>query len=120
MALNIKVPNSAYSTQNVSLGSESFAVDFIYNTSDLSWYMTVNNTTTGEKATGIKVMPNQRLTDKDDYSTVVADGAIWCLRSLSDFSPVGRDNLGKDKTYQITWFSNAEMIGGGLDGTVQL
>lgn len=120
MARRISVLDSAFFNIDIVLASQSYNLLFKFNTSDKSWYITIRNPNLEVLVSGIKVMPNQNLTGAFKYLDILPDGDLWCVRRTSSKEPVGRDNFGVDKTYELLWISSQEATEGLLDGIIQL
>lgn len=120
MALIIKVPESAWHTQDIVLNGVTFNMVLKFNTRDASWYVDLLDANQQVILYGLKVMPNQSLTGRFSYLTTIPDGNLWCLRRKRDFSPIGRDNLGVDNTYELIWLSSEEERELGYNGRIQL
>lgn len=120
MATNIKIPNSAWHSQDVTVSGVLLDLTFKYNTSDESWYVDIANPSGASILDGLKVMPNQSLTQRYSYTNGLPDGNLWCIRRKNDLSAVSRDNLGIGKTYELWWVSSEEEKELNIDGTIQL
>lgn len=120
MAVLIKVPDSPWSSQRITLKGESFLFVLKFNTRNESWYLDIQTTLEEAIVSGIKIMPNQNLTYRQKYKTSLPDGNLWCIRGKNDFSDIGRDNLGIDETYELMWLSTEEEEEFGIDGRIQL
>lgn len=120
MATNIKVPNSAWHTQEISVEGSLLNITFKYNTADAGWYISLSTINDNLILGDTKVMPNQSLTGRYKYLEGLPSGNLWCVRRKNDFSPISRDNLGIGKTYELWWLSAAEEEEVGVDGTIQL
>lgn len=120
MASEIKIPNSAWHEQSISVSGDLIQIVFKFNTRDDSWYIDLLEDTGEGILYGIKVMPNQSLTGRYSYLDSLPSGNLWCLRVKNDFSPINRNNLGIGEAYSLFWLSEEEEKEWGLDGKVQL
>jgi hypothetical protein len=120
MAVLIKVPDSPWSSQRIPLKGETFLFVFKFNTRDESWNLDIQTTLENPIISGIKIMPNQNLTFRQKYKTQLPSGNLWCIRSKNNFSPIGRENLGIDKTYELMWLTPEEEEEFGINGRIQL
>lgn len=120
MALKIRVPDSAYHTQSINLGGNTYNITFKYNTSDSAWYIKLSQLDGTPITSDIKVMPNQNLTGRFPVYTPLPNGNLWCRRAKNDFRPIDRNNFGIGKTYELVYLTIEEEIEAGIDGTVQL
>lgn len=120
MPTNIKIPNSAWHTQDITVGGELIRLTLKYNTSDEMWYLDLANASGNTLLNGVKVMPNQSLTKRYKATVSLPDGNLWCVRRKNDFSPPSRDNLGIGKTYELWWISSNEEEEIGIDDIIQL
>lgn len=120
MASKIKVPNSAFSEQQVNIGLDQITLILKFNSRNNAWYLDIKDSSAdAEILSGIKVMPMQNLTGRyilDNFPS----GNIWCMRQNSVSDPIGRDNLGTDKDYGLWYFSNEEEEELGINGNIQL
>jgi hypothetical protein len=108
MALRIPIPDSAWSEQDVSLGGINYTFTFSYNSRDSRWRfdLTINEVVV---ISGIKVVENQFFLER--YALSGFDhGDIACIRSEEDGKDVGRDNFGIDKSYELVYFTNEELV----------
>lgn len=116
----IRVPDTAYESQEVVLGSKTYTLLFKYNSQDKAWYISILDTSRNPLISGIKVMPNQNLTKPYEYLNVLKGGHIWCRRSKLTGEPLGRDNFGVGLSYELLWISSEEAIQRGLEDVIQL
>lgn len=117
--LYINNADSSYSEQRVTLGTSSYNIVFKYNSRNESWYLNLS-TSDGQESIleGIKIMPNQSLTSR--YLLPDFEGTLFCIRDKNDPTPLGRNNLGRDKTYRLVWLTEEEAKGFGVNDVVQL
>lgn len=121
MALQIIVPDSAWSSQQVTLGGETYNFTFKFNNRDSAWRLDISDLDQNEILSGIKIMSNQSLYEryKNTYPELPS-GALVCFKSRqSDEAVLGRNNLGVDKTYNLLWFSDEEVVELGINGIIQ-
>lgn len=108
MPLKINVPDSGWSEQNISLNGVTYRFEFHFNGRDERWRMDIYLEDT-PVIKGIKIMENQSLLGR--YNLEDFDhGDIFCFRMEEDGNPVGRDNLGISKPYQLVYYSNDEIL----------
>lgn len=120
MSSRIKILPSPNFTQEIVLAGLTYNILFTFNDSDKAWYLSISDSRLTSLVSGIKVMPNQNLTKVYSYLNIFPDGDIWCLRLKNDFSPIGYENLGIDKSYEIVWIPSNEVIERGLENVIQL
>lgn len=120
MAQIIRTLDSPYYDQTVTLSNNTYNLLFKFNTSDLAWYLTIRDEQLNIIVSGIKIMPNQNLTKRFDYLQKIVGGNIWCFRRKKDFTPIGRDNLGYQNTYELWWLTSQEEEDFNYDGVIQL
>lgn len=121
MAIEIVVPDSAWSEQQITLGGETYNIVFKFNNRDSAWRFDLFDLDQNEIISGIKIMPNQSLYEryKNTYPELPS-GAIICFKSkTSDINPLGRNNLGVSKTYNLIWLSDEEVTEYNLNGIIQ-
>ena len=108
MALRIPVPDTSFAENTFSLGGINYRFVFRFNDRDERWRIDIYINDDPVKL-GIKVMENQlflsryRLEDFDH-------GDIGCFRVLETTEPVGRNNLGIDKAYELIYLTNEEIL----------
>jgi hypothetical protein len=107
MPLSLPVSQASWSTQNISLSGTDYTFIYSYNTRDERWRFDIY---LNEEPVilGIKIVENQIFLGKyllPDFN----HGDIACLRVKDDGLPVGRDNLGIDKSYELVYFTNEEI-----------
>ena len=107
MALRINIPDSAWSTQSISLGGQDYEFEFKYNEREDRWRFSIKQGDTSI-VSGIKVIENQVFLLNYDLP-LFAHGDILCLRILQDDEQVGRDNFGLDKPYELFYYSYTEL-----------
>lgn len=120
MANAIKIPDSAWHEQVVTLSGNSYRITQKFNFRDDSWYVDIENLSTEEGLYGLKLMPQQNITKQFRYGDIVVGGDLVCARIKKDFSSVGRDNLGIGKVYELWWIPDEEQEELGIDGFIQL
>lgn len=117
--LYINNANSPYSEQRVSLGGFVYTLILKYNSRNESWYLTLKDSSGEEELlSGIKLAPNQSLTNRyllEDFS-----GNLMCLRVKNNYTPLNRDNLGREGVYRLVWLSEEESTLVGVNNIVQL
>lgn len=107
MPLSIDVPEEAWSSSNVSLAGTTYSFRYSFNNRDERWRLSIY---IGARAiiTGVKIMENQLLLRNyglDDFS----HGDLACVRAKQSSFPVGFDNFGRDKEYELVYYSNEEI-----------
>lgn len=110
MSLKINVPESAWSEQSVSLNGINYRFVFTFNGRDERWRLSIyiGNTAVIE---GLKILENQALLGQyllDDFN----HGELFCFRMKEDGLPVGRNNFGLGKAYELVYYSNEEILNG--------
>lgn len=120
MPIKIPVPESAYHTQDLTLGEEGYTITFSFNISDDAWYLDIQRLSGEVLYQSLKVMPNQNLTGRSAYNEKMVGGNIWCMRVIGDLSPIARDNLGIGEVYELWWITTEEAIEGEIYGAIQL
>ena len=104
--IEIEVPDTEHSVQEVVLGSQRCSLEFTFNSRDQRWRF--NLSVEDEKVfSGITIMENQSLLSQ--YNSSVFLGDLACIQTQGGPSFVGRDNLGIDKPYRLYYFSAVEL-----------
>lgn len=108
MPLKINIPESAWSEQSVSLSGINYRFVFTFNGRDERWRLSIyiGNTAVIE---GVKILENQALLSQyllDDFN----HGELFCIRLKKDGLPVGRNNFGLGKAYELIYYSNEEIL----------
>lgn len=108
MPLRIPVSDTAWSENNFSLGGQNYTFEFLINSRDSRWRFNIylNDEPVIE---GIKVVENQLFLSQYNLESF-SHGDIGCFRMKSDYSPVGRNNLGIDKSYELLYLTNEEIL----------
>jgi hypothetical protein len=110
--LLLPVLESSWTSQNISLGGLDYEFIFSYNTRDSRWRFDIY--LEGEPVVlGIKVVENQMFLRKY-ILPLFNHGDIACLRLKNDGLPVGRNNLGQGRSYELIYFTNEELQELGL------
>lgn len=120
MAKRIKVLDRPFFNQDVILGGRTYNLLFKFNGSDKSWYLSLRDSFNTELLTGIKVLPNQNLTEVFAYQNKLIGGNIWCFKSKDTKDPIGQDNLGIDEAYELIWLTTEDEQALEINGTIQL
>lgn len=120
MAKRIKVSERPYFNQDVILGGRTYNLLFKFNDSDKSWYISLRDSFKNDLLSGIKILPNQNLTEVFSYKDLLLGGNIWCLKSKATKEPLGLDNLGIDKSYELFWLTTEDEEALDVNGTIQL
>ena len=106
MPLSIPVPNNAHSKQTITLGGRQYQFTTSFNQRDLGWRLDIN-TENEPVISGLKLVENTKLLSNyilPDFS----HGELFCIRRKSTSDPVGRDNLGIGKEYELIYKGNNE------------
>ena len=120
MALNIRIPDSAWSEQQVTISNNVLTLAFKFNSRNDSWYVDISNSDNTENIiSGLNVMPNQNLTGRYFLSDI-SEGNIWCVRKSTTSEPIGRDNFGIGKDFELWYIPDSEEQELGINGTIQL
>ena len=107
MALKINIPDSAWSTQSLSLGGQDYEFEFKYNGREDRWRLSIGQGDTSI-VSGVKIIEN-RLLFLSYRLPLFAHGDLICLRTLQDNKQVGRDNFAIDKPYELLYYSYTEL-----------
>ena len=107
MALILSVPDSAWSTQTITLGGLEYTITLTWNDRDSRWRFSLSKGLS-QLVSGIKLVENQSLLSRYILRDF-AHGDIFILRSKEDGQPVGRDNFGIQKAYEMVYFTNEEL-----------
>jgi hypothetical protein len=112
MALSISIPDSAWSSQSITLGGSDYNITLTWNDRDSRWRFSLLQDEVSI-VSGIKLVENQSLLSRYILPDFL-HGDIFVLRSKQDGQFVGRDNLGIGKAYELVYFTNEELeaIGG--------
>lgn len=120
MAQKIKILDTPYFDQEVTLSSQPYNLLMKYNQSDDSWYLTVRTKTKEVITSGLKLLPDQNITYSRQYLDIMPNGNLYCLRVKANDESLGRDTLGIGKTYELWWIPTSEEEELGIDGRIQL
>lgn len=107
MPLKLPVPDSAFAEQEISVGGLNYNFTFTYNSRDSRWRFDIS-LNDSVVISGVKIVENQFFLGR--YGLPDFDhGDIACIRIDNDGKDVGRDNLGLDKSYELVYYTNAEL-----------
>jgi len=107
MPLSINIPDTAWSSPIVSLSGRSYTFEITYNSRSTRWYINISLSGT-EVINSLKVLENLDITGR--YNLVNFDhGSLSCVRFKNTAEPVGRDNFGIDKDYELIYLTNEEI-----------
>ncbi len=107
MALSLPVPDSSNSIQEVTLDGINYKIHYKFNSRDSAWRLNIFRGST-QVIVGEKVMVHQLLLGRYQLSDF-NHGDIICFRVKDDNLPLGRDNFGVDKAYQLIYFTTEEI-----------
>lgn len=107
MALKITIPDTSWSSQLVSLSGKSYIFEISYNERSTRWY--INITLSGEEViNSLKAIESVNMTGR--YNLINFDhGELFCVRFKQTSDPVGRDNFGVGKDYELVYLTNEEI-----------
>lgn len=112
MALTIFVPDTSWSRQLVSLDGKSYIFEISYNERSTRWYIDISLSGT-EVINSIKALENINMTGR--YNLIDFDhGELFCVNLKKTSDPVGRDNFGIGKDYELIYLTNQEIIDLGV------
>ena len=107
MALTIVVPDTSWSRQVVALDGKSYIFEISYNERSTRWYINISLSGT-EVINSIKALENINMTGR--YNLINFDhGELFCVNLKKTADPVGRDNFGIDKDYELIYLTNEEI-----------
>lgn len=105
--LKISVPDSAYSTQDVTLGGETYRFDFSYNSVDEVYRLDIYYQ--GDiMLAGIDLREGSILTGKYDLPNF-DHGELFLAKLKASNQHPTRENIGTNKTYELIYVSNEEL-----------
>lgn len=107
MPLLIAVPDSANASSEVTLGGQDYTFRFDFNSRDLRYRISIFQNEV-PVVLGLKVVDNAALTAKYDLPQF-NHGELYVVQSERTPDPVGRDNFGVGKAYELVYFSNEEL-----------
>ena len=105
--IQIGVPDTPHSQQDLSLNSQFISLELTYNSRDARWRLNLYKDN-AIVFSGITIMEEQFLLA--NYSSTGFSGELVCLRIKDDNLPVGRDNLGVGKPYGLFYVTPAELV----------
>ena len=107
MPLLISVPDSANAASEVTLGGQDYTFEFNFNTRDSRYRFDIlqNNVPV---IRGLKIVENASLTSKYDLPNF-NHGELLVINTEQTSDPVGRNNFGIGKPYELVYFTNAEL-----------
>lgn len=107
MPLKLPVPDVAWAQQDITLGQQEYTFTYSYNSRDSRWRFAID-LAGREIITGVKVMEDQSLLAR--YGLVdFRHGDVYCVRLEQDDNPVGRNNLGIGRSYELIYYTNEEI-----------
>lgn len=107
MPLSINVPDSANEVTFIPLGGRDYRFEFDYNSRDKRYRISIFRDDISV-VYGLKVVENANPTGK--YDLVQFDhGELFILNTEQTDEPVGRDNFGIGKAYQLVYYTNSEL-----------
>ena len=108
MALSIPTPDSPNLKQNVTLGGVEYEFLTSFNSRDSGWRLSIFRESE-VVILGVKIVENTRLLSRYILESF-NHGDLSCIRRKSTTDPVGRNNLGIGKEYELIYTSNEELL----------
>ena len=117
MATRIKVSETSYQEELVTLNGKSLYLTFAYNTSDDvsntgiggDWYMDIADRNKVDIISGVKILPIQNLTKRYLQVHKLLGGDLWCMNVKDTSTDINKDNFGTDRKFQLWYLSDEEM-----------
>lgn len=112
MPLEINVPTTSNATSFVSLGGENYKFDFFYSDRTQRYSLDIS---LGDESIirGLVMIENSYLTGKYDLPSF-SHGELWTLQARDTSDPLGRNNFGVDKAYELVYYTNEELTELGI------
>lgn len=110
MPFTLEIPTTANEELETSLAGIAYKFIYTFNTRDSRWRLSIYKDGS-PVILGLKIVENVSLLSQyllDDFD----HGDIFCIRSKDDGNPVGFDNLGIGKAYELVYLSNEELESG--------
>jgi hypothetical protein len=111
MALQIRTPKNAWSSQQVILGGVVLNLELRWQTREAVWCIDIYDANGDTILTGVKLTENTSV-DLGYYKPELPEGHLWVLRFESSADKITRDNLGT--AFQLVYLTEEEEIGAGL------
>ena len=112
MALQIRTPQNAWSSQQVIIDSIVLNLELRWMTREGVWCLDIYNNNNESLLTGIKLTENKSV-DLGYYRTgLPTNGNFWVLRFDTSANNITRDNLGT--SFQLVYLTEDEEIAAGL------
>lgn len=107
MPLFINIPDSSNAEQLVALGGTNYNFKFAYNSRDKRFRLSIHS---GENSVieGLKLIETTSPTAKYDLVDF-SHGQLFLVRIEDTSKEATRDNVGFDKPYRLTYYTNEEL-----------
>lgn len=106
MAVNINIPNSAHSSQIVTLNRQSYILEFDYNTRFDFWSLSLFLPNGNPIITGEKIVSQSEFLFISAKNVIL--GGYLGIKSVVPTN-VTRDNFGQDKNHKLVFLSQEEV-----------
>jgi hypothetical protein len=107
MALSINIPDSPFASFEVPLGGQTYNFDITYNTRDSRYRLDIYQNSE-VIILGLKLVENADLLGKYNLPAF-NHGGLFVVSNYKTDEPVGRDNIGTGKAYELIYVSNEEL-----------
>jgi len=111
MAIEIRTPQSAWTSQQLTIGGVTLNFELRWMTREEVWVADIFDTNGNSILTGIALTINQSI-NLSYYRPQLPEGDFWVLRFETKADDIDRDNLGT--AFKIVFLTEAESIDAGL------
>ncbi len=104
----IPVPTVSFANTTTTLNGSSYNLTFRWNEVRNRWKLDIYDSSFNPVLLGITLIEGQNLTGYYSYASKVMDGFLFIAKLTNSDEPVGRNNIGINKTYELVYVSNDE------------
>lgn len=116
MSIQLNIPTVSFQRDTVPLGGTIYNIEYSYNERDNAgegrWRLDISDEFGKNIITGIKIVEPQRLLAR--YKLENFSGELEVIRVIHDAGPLVFDNFGVNKDYALLYWTEEELIAGGI------
>jgi hypothetical protein len=106
--LRIPIPDTAYSSEQVTLNGQTFIFTFRYNERSERWKLDIEDSFENLIIAGLTLVENISLTSHLNLLDIF-DGDLYCVKLEAGEERLGRNNVGVGKTHELIYVGANEL-----------
>lgn len=106
--LILPTPLSSFSEIDVPLQGQTYKFTYRWNSRAQQWYLDIADVEGSYYVKGIPIVENLDLTSQYRSSGLTWDGFLMTVATKNTKNPIGRDNFGRGKEYELLFIGYIE------------